>query len=156
MDSILFYLFGHFLGDYYFQTAKMCVDKNKGFKGVLNHSLEYSICMIFIPLLVFLAGISTNFLIGAIVVSLIHFLIDTSKMLLITHGKIDLKKKNWELNSYIPHYFVDQFLHILSCVVVGYLVNFSTKNYGVTLVLIIMLFYIIIGAPLKITKNIVK
>ena len=74
---------GHVAGDFYLQTQKMAEEKDKCFKGVVIHSLEYALVMCAAILPVF----DWNLLSGALGLSLSHFLIDAAKYLLLKKGK---------------------------------------------------------------------
>lgn len=74
---------GHTAGDFYLQSQKMAEEKDKCFKGVLIHSLEYAAVMCAATFPVF----DWNLLLGAMGLSFSHFLIDAVKYLLLKKGK---------------------------------------------------------------------
>lgn len=99
------YLLIHILGDYYFQSDKLAEEKNRSMKKVLCHNLIYLLVAITLSLPVFSFGM----LISAIVLSLLHAVID-----LVKYG---IMKKHYERGitdrvSSIS-YMLDQGLHLL-------------------------------------------
>jgi hypothetical protein len=90
---------GHTAGDFYLQSQKMAEEKDKSFRGVVMHSLEYALVMAGAVIPVF----DWNLLLGALGLSFSHFLIDAAKYLLLKKGKA---KKSAGLFVY------DQMAHI--------------------------------------------
>ena len=90
---------GHTAGDFYLQSQKMAEEKDKSFRGVVMHSLEYALVMAAAVIPVF----DWNLLLGALGLSFSHFLIDAAKYLLLKKGKA---KKSAGLFVY------DQMAHI--------------------------------------------
>ena len=46
-------MIGHILGDFYFQTDKISSEKDKNFKGVITHAVEYtlSVLVVILPII---------------------------------------------------------------------------------------------------------
>jgi len=105
---VLLFMLGHVLGDFYFQTDSMAKEKEEKFKGVLKHSLEYFVAILFVMLPV----VSLNMIKAAIMLSSAHFFIDGVK-----YGLIKLKKirKSGKIFVY------DQILHIISIFLLAYM-----------------------------------
>ena len=40
---LILMMIGHILGDFYFQTDKIASEKDKNFKGVMTHAVEYTL-----------------------------------------------------------------------------------------------------------------
>ncbi|MBR6308058.1 MAG: DUF3307 domain-containing protein [Lachnospiraceae bacterium] len=111
---------GHILGDFYFQTEKIAIGKDKSYKGVVIHSLEYWLSM----LLVTIPVISLDMVLAATIVSLAHFLIDSLKYLL-------LKKKKIKKTGTV--FILDQAFHVLSIYVMAYIMlqwNYCLGEYS--------------------------
>ncbi len=94
-NYLLLLMIGHILGDFYFQTEKIAEKKDKKYTWVLLHSVEYLLAML-IPMI---PVISWDMLLAAIYSSIIHFVIDTVKYLL-------LKTKNVSKNG--KTFIIDQ------------------------------------------------
>ncbi|NLY37204.1 MAG: DUF3307 domain-containing protein [Tissierellia bacterium] len=101
-------LIGHFLGDFYFQTNKIAQSKEESLSKLIVHSLVYFLSMT----LGILAIISLSLFKWVVLISLLHFLVDWSKSILIR--KYPLKDK--ELTSL---YLLDQLIHILIIIIVA-------------------------------------
>lgn len=99
---------GHVLGDFYFQSEKMAVDKDRCFKGVIIHSIEYLLVMV---LVMILSG-SADMVKGALFLSVLHFIIDAVKYKLLRAGKF---KKSAGL------FISDQCAHIVCMLIVAYI-----------------------------------
>lgn len=116
---LLVVLLAHVLGDFYFQTEKIAKAKTERYTGVLLHSLEYLI----VSMGVMIPIISTDMLLAALYLSLIHFMIDTIKYMLI-------KKK--KVNNTGRIFVWDQLFHILSMLLLSYIMfcrNFEVSSY---------------------------
>ena len=100
-------MIGHILGDFYFQTDKIASEKDKNFKGVMTHAVEYTLSV----LVVILPIINLHIFMLALYMSLLHFIIDTIKCFLL---KWKFVKKSDRLFVY------DQFMHIISILVLAY------------------------------------
>lgn len=99
-ETILLFLIGHFLADYYFQTDGSV--RNQTTKIVLQHSFIYTITMLLISLPIF----SFPVFVAVIVISFTHLVIDYLKY------QYKLKKKATYENS-VFIYALDQTLHLL-------------------------------------------
>lgn len=99
---LLLFLIGHVLGDFYFQSAKLAIGKDRLFKKLLKHSVIYMFSMLFVTIPVF----SLEMLKWAFIISLAHFVVDLAKFLI-------KKKLTFDHKSDILAYFLDQFVHII-------------------------------------------
>ncbi len=104
-------LLGHVLADFYTQTAKVAEKKKVKVKWVFFHGLLYFLTLAVVSIPV----ISINILILDIVASILHFIIDIVKFLIV-------KRKKKE-NSKV--FVTDQILHIMCLLVLSYV---WTKN----------------------------
>ncbi|GAA4062899.1 DUF3307 domain-containing protein [Amphibacillus indicireducens] len=104
---LLLFLIGHFLADFYFQSNKLAISKDHLFSKLLLHCLIYLITVIVVILPVF----SIELAFTAIIVAIVHFLIDLTKYLL---------KKKQIIHDKYGHatFLLDQGLHIITIVVV--------------------------------------
>ena len=112
---------GHVLGDFYFQTEKISAGKDKRYKGVVIHSLEY----LFSMLLATVPVISLDMVLAAAVVSLAHFCIDSCKYLLLKGKKI--RKTG-------ATFLIDQALHVGTVMVMAYIMlswNYVLGEYSI-------------------------
>lgn len=100
-------MIGHLLGDFYFQTKKIAEKKDQNYIGVVQHSIEYLLAML-IPLIPF---ISKDILLAAIYSSILHFVIDTVKFLMLKKKKINKSGKT---------FIADQGCHIFSLFILAY------------------------------------
>ena len=104
---LILMMIGHILGDFYFQTDKIASEKDKKFKGVMTHAVEYTLSV----LVVILPIINLHIFMLALYMSLLHFVIDTIKYFLL---KWKFIKKSGGLFVY------DQIMHIISILVLAY------------------------------------
>jgi hypothetical protein len=119
-DYLFLLLLGHVLGDFYFQTEKMATAKDKKYVGVILHSLEYAVTIVVVVFPV----ISLDMLLAAIYLSVIHFVIDTAKYILLKTKKIS---KNGRI------FVIDQVFHVLSILVLAYIMhcwNFKISQFS--------------------------
>ena len=63
---------GHVLGNFYFQTDKISEEKDKSFKGVIIHAIEYTLSVF----LVMLPFINMGLIKWGLLYSVSHFAID--------------------------------------------------------------------------------
>lgn len=106
---------GHLLGDFYFQNRKIAEYKDKKYKGVCLHALEYYIA----ALLVILPVFSADMVLAATYLAFAHLAIDTAKYVLLIKGTI---RKDGNV------FVIDQCAHILSIFLLAYMIacrNFS-------------------------------
>lgn len=103
---ILIFLISHFLGDYYFQPEKLVEIKKNSWIWVLCHSLVHLLVNTSLSALAF----GPDVLRIAIVISIAHLIIDSVKK--ICNAKFEKIE--------FPIYLTDQFLHILSIVLICY------------------------------------
>ena len=104
---------GHVLGDFYFQTDKMAQQKDKSWKGIVKHAIEYAASV----LLIFLLFINMNLMKWILLYSASHLIIDAVKYKLLRTGKI---KKSAKL------FIIDQCAHIICIFVIAYLMEISS------------------------------
>lgn len=102
-------LIAHLLLDYFFQTGKLADAKNeKGFRSGFLY-IHFLICF----LLSWFLSFQPNFVLGALTISILHFLIDGSKSQLC---------RNAFLKRYI--FFLDQAAHLIVIAVVVFLFEY--------------------------------
>lgn len=107
----------HLLGDFYFQNEKIAKGKEKNYKGVLLHSLEYYIAALLTVVPVF----SLDMVLAATYTALTHFVIDTVKYVLLIKKKI---RKNTRV------FVIDQCAHIISIFILAYIMDCWTFSIG--------------------------
>lgn len=106
---------GHLLGDFYFQNESMARRKDESYKGVLWHSIEYYVAILFTVLPVY----SQDMILAATCMAFVHFVIDTIKYILLAKKRI---RKNGRL------FVLDQCAHMVSILILAYVMecwNFS-------------------------------
>lgn len=115
-EFLLLLLLGHVLGDFYVQTGKIAQKKERDIKWVLVHCLCYLVTMI----VVFIPVFSWNLILGAIVASLLHLVIDLIKFIYLLS-----KRKKGRLTGIVERnvYIVDQLLHGIGLFGVAYLLS---------------------------------
>lgn len=119
-EYFIVFLLGHVLGDFYLQSDKMAKRKDQSIKWVFIHAIVYLITMMF----VILPFISYELVVGVILASTLHFLIDIIKY--IFFSLIEYKgKRTIELERDI--FFLDQALHFLCLIIVAYLLVCANK-----------------------------
>ncbi len=110
MDSvwglILIFLISHFLGDYYFQPKTLVDKKKESWKGVFWHFL----IQLSLNTLISIPTYGLDVLHISIIISIAHIAIDSVKK--ICNEKV--------ANNDFLIYLMDQFLHILSIVIICY------------------------------------
>ena len=74
---------GHVLGNFYFQTDKISEEKDKSFKGVIIHAIEYTLSVF----LVMLPFINMGLIKWGLLYSVSHFAIDAIKYKLLKDEK---------------------------------------------------------------------
>lgn len=117
-EIFLLLFIGHFLGDYYFQTDKAI--QNQSPRVVLQHSLIYTISLIFTTLPIF----NWSIFILVLVISFTHWIIDYIKYHYrriheLSYGKL------------VFIYLIDQMLHIIIILITGsfLIINQVEVNY---------------------------
>ncbi|MDQ0230685.1 DUF3307 domain-containing protein [Metabacillus malikii] len=142
MSEILFLLLvGHFIADYWFQTAKMIerknsVDNRERQKGLVTHVVIHFLT--YLLLLMFLGEISSKTILTVFAISIIHYLIDFGKVSL--EARPTRKKNSIKLFKQIKHYaetvpgkaslyITDQLLHLMTIIAMLHL--FSIIDYRV-------------------------
>lgn len=118
---LLILLIAHVLGDFYFQTEKMTKSKEEQYTGILIHSLEYFI----VSMCVMIPIISWDMLLASLYSSMLHFLIDSIKYMLIKRKKVI---KEGEI------FIWDQGFHVLSILILSYIMfcwNFNISSYQI-------------------------
>lgn len=119
-EYLIVFLLGHILGDFYLQSDKMAKNKEKNIRWVFIHSVVYLVSMIFVTL----PFISYELVKGAILASVLHFIIDILKH--IYFSKI-IKKVKITIEIERDIFFLDQALHFISLVMVAYLLAYSNE-----------------------------
>lgn len=114
---LVLFLIGHVLGDFYLQSDELASSKKKSFSQLLEHGLIYffSMTIILIPIFGF------SFLKWVLVISLIHFLIDSGIFYL--NRKQDLIK-----NNKLFFYILDQLLHFITILMVVLVISSRTET----------------------------
>lgn len=103
-------LIGHFLGDYYFQTDKMAIQKELSFSVLCLHGLLYTAAMILAILPIY----SFEVLKMTLIISAIHFVIDIVKYIFVVDEKYDNIM-----------FMIDQVLHLTTIFSVVYFMKSS-------------------------------
>ena len=104
---------GHVLGNFYFQTDKISEEKDKSFKGVIIHAIEYTLSVF----LVMLPFINMGLIKWGLLYSVSHFAIDAIKYKLLKDEKI---KKTAKL------FIIDQCFHIVCIFAFTYIMQIFT------------------------------
>lgn len=99
---------GHLLGDFYLQSDDLANSKNKSFARLVEHGLIYLLAMAVAIFPVF----GTQSLKWILIVSVIHFMIDSLQFYL----KNNRQTRDMKANRF---YLVDQSIHLLSLVLVA-------------------------------------
>lgn len=116
----LLMLIGHFLGDFYFQSNSLAVEKEKNISKLFLHCLIYLVVMV----LVIIPILGGSAFIYALIASIAHLIVDVVKF---TY-KLNCKNKFSDRKEAIV-YLIDQAVHI-SCII--FIVLFiSTKQYTI-------------------------
>lgn len=102
---------GHLLGDFYLQNEKLASYKDRSYKGVLVHSLEYCLVMMIVIIPVF----SLDLLGAAACAGLLHFLIDTIKYVV-------FRKKTGKKSYRV--FVLDQIAHIAVIIVLALIMEY--------------------------------
>ncbi len=144
MDVIQFFilqLIGHLFADFFFQTNELAENKNKlGFKSPF---LKWHLLIVF--LLSWFVSFQISFVFGALIIGVMHYLIDGLKKQL---------NRVATLRKYL--FFIDQLLHIVILILVILLFNHYCEIEPIfnikinTKYLLIILSYIIILKPANI------
>lgn len=117
---VLLMLTGHFLGDFYFQSNSLAVEKEKNIPKLFLHCLIYFIVMILVITPIF----GSSAFIYALTASIAHLIVDVVKFAY----KLNCKNKFSERKEAII-YLIDQAVHIL-CII--FIVLFiSAKQYTI-------------------------
>jgi len=118
-NYLLLLLIAHVLGDYYSQSESIAVNKNKNYKSLLMHCLVYTLIMIVLTQLIE----NRNGLIGSLIASLIHAIIDVIKyniyqLQVSTHIKTKRIVTKYIQNGKV--YIGDQVLHLVSILAIDF------------------------------------
>ena len=105
---LLLLALGHVLGDFYFQSEKMAQEKDKKYKGVVWHSIEYLFSVWFVLLPV----ISKDMAWAGVLLAVTHFVVDTTKYILIN---------KFGINKTGRMFVADQVSHIICIFIVVYM-----------------------------------
>jgi len=114
-EYFMLLLLGHILGDFYLQTKGIAKRKEKSVKWVFIHGLCYFGAMIITTLPI----ISFEVVLVALIVSVLHQLIDIIKYIGLS---IIVKKFKDTLVIERNLFFIDQMLHILTLIFIMYIV----------------------------------
>ncbi|OHX64045.1 DUF3307 domain-containing protein [Flammeovirga pacifica] len=153
--NILFFklLFAHFLADFIFQSEKMALEKAENYfpKAFYKHIGIHALCY-------FLVFFHQIYVVEDNGLGIVFF---STLLLTSLHAVIDLFKtyasKRWyEKNEIL--FFLDQFLHILTLVLVAYQLNFALlldKAEGIELPWSVMVAYLFVTVPVGIIMKVV-
>ncbi|MCP4631877.1 MAG: DUF3307 domain-containing protein [candidate division Zixibacteria bacterium] len=113
MDLIIFFIIGHYIGDYGLQTDRMATKKKESIKYLTYHVLTYTATIVISFLLyIWLENIRylppLSLLIGLIVI------------LFVTHWAQDFVKSRMGPSRQL--YYIDQSLHLLLLMVFRYII----------------------------------
>lgn len=115
---LLLFLIGHLLGDFYLQSNKLALAKDVSFKQLLKHGFIYLCSMLIVVIPVF----NVELVSCAVVISLIHFIIDFIKYLMKTM-KPSFSQVKYDYNFYL----LDQFAHIVTIILVWIILYLFSK-----------------------------
>ena len=104
------------LGDFYLQSSTMAENKDKAFKGLIQHGVLYLVAMVLVIIPIF----SWTMLMYAGVIAVVHFGIDFIKS--------RLKEKKFMENKKAITYVTDQILHIAVIAIVTCIICNSTNQ----------------------------
>lgn len=159
--GILFLLI-HVLGDFYFQPKKISQNKNKSFLALLYHSLIY----LGATIVIILPFWNKHFTIYALSFSVIHFIIDLLKYIVIRISDKKNNLKEWMERKTGYLYSFDQAIHILALLILsndfansGYIINisgwtkelFSNMAIHISKLIKWLLILLLIGKPANVT-----
>lgn len=107
----------HILGDFYLQSSKLADKKDKSIKGVMLHSLLYSIPFV---IMLFVVKVNFNLVISIIVIGMSHFIIDSLKYV---YNKIIRRRSSKDCLFYKEGFIftVDQVVHVVTILITYYL-----------------------------------
>ncbi len=117
--TFILLLFAHVLGDFYFQSKKLAIQKEKSIRKSLIHSLIYAITCFIVIIPVY----NIWFVIAAIIMSTTHLVIDLAKYIVINHLCKDDNAKNKR-----AIYIIDQSLHLLFIFMASILVSMNCNS----------------------------
>ena len=118
---LIILLIAHVLGDFYFQADETVKSKEKRYTEVLIHSLKY----LMVSTCVMIPIISLDMLLASLYLSLLHFLVDSIKYMLVKRKKVIIAEEI---------FIWDQGLHLLSILVLSYIMfcwNFNISSYQI-------------------------
>lgn len=115
--SLLLWLTGHILGDYYFQSSTLAEEKEFSIKSLLIHCSIYMLTMITVSVPIF----SLNILISAVIIGFIHFIADTIKFFLTRNNTLTHFQD-------IVLYLTDQSIHIFTILAISAMIELSAVN----------------------------
>lgn len=110
---LILLLLAHIAADFYIQTEKMAEKKMQSIKWLFIHCAYYLGIMLFFCLPV----ISYKIIVGAILASVLHLLIDAIKFVCIT---VIERKEGMTRKIERDIFFADQFLHVVCLIGVAY------------------------------------
>jgi hypothetical protein len=119
----IYLLLIHILGDYYFQTSKLAVEKNQSAVKQLVHGLIYLVISIIFILPVF----NLSMLLAILVLSASHLLIDFVKYSYIHNELKDQCPPEKERSIYL----VDQLLHLICIFIIAFVLVLNNTEVSV-------------------------
>ena len=111
-EVLLLFFIGHFLADYYFQSDELAKKENK--TTTLKHCFIYAGVMIAVILPVF----SLKLLFIALIISIVHLLIDFLKY-------FSREKKHFKNDQNVALYLFDQALHLITILIAGLFLKYT-------------------------------
>jgi len=107
------YLLAHILGDYYFQSEDLAIQKKENIRKLIKHCVIYTLAFLIVMISVF----SYEMLISVLFISLLHAVIDIVKYSYIKYRK----KRSYSIFSDRKVYAIDQAVHLLCLAVAAYI-----------------------------------
>jgi len=101
-------MIGHLIGDFYFQTDEMADKKKRSFIETARHCFYYS-CAICLVLWI-ATGVSYKHILPAVIIGLLHFIVDSIKVIIYKNDKY--KKCESNINK-TKIFVIDQIIHTL-------------------------------------------
>ncbi len=119
-EVVTVFLLGHITGDFYLQSSSLAEKKEKSGKTLVLHGVLYLISVAGVSIIVF----GTELLIWCIGISAIHLMLDFIKICVKNKfGSCEGEK----ISAYL--YLTDQFLHILTILTAGVVINIGDETY---------------------------
>ncbi len=105
--ALLWFLIGHIIGDFYAQSTTMAHQKKTDRRALFTHILIYSVVILLLGILTF----DISYILLAVVLSVVHGLIDYIKFTYTRSRKLDRQQT-------IKLFAIDQLLHVATILVI--------------------------------------